>query len=482
MAAAAAPEPERVRAVRADSASTDPGQPSGKGGGALLKRALSGLRLSVLSSSSLGSAGNASVDSGGAREGSDKGGPPPHQCTQDLRVRGGESFYEGCPECHWFSLFQAQREAQQAQRAPSPPDAGAGNRAHAFHGSTGLFSQPWTRYVFETPSPLSSSSALELPSPSTALDSPPRLWDEAARRQQQQFKKLPQRSVSCPLPRPPPPLVLSRNAAPAPAPGSAHDGSMHDGSAHSSAHGSAQPQHDGCTDDEWQSEAGTPRGEAPAPDYTLAQLNASLEAGVTELSPLGRIELPVARALAAALASDECRLKTLTLKNNSLGPAGTAAIGEALARNRTLTSLSIVRNEAGPEGALSLGLALASNETLQYLNLLGNDVRPQGARALAMALRKSNRTLRELTLWGNGIDAEGAHVLAAALESNDALTKLNVLNNDIGAHGARSLASAVRNNNALQRLYFERELIAEVERAALDNLLMSNRFTAGILD
>lgn len=164
-----------------------------------------------------------------------------------------------------------------------------------------------------------------------------------------------------------------------------------------------------------------------------------------------------------------------------MGPAGAAALGRALAKNRRLAELLIYRNPGAGTGVGADGLAagLAENRTLEWLELTSCGVDAAGAAALARALSGgANRTLARLSLAQNpGIGRDGALALAAALRTNKGLTSLLLKGSGVWRHeGFReALAAAVRANSSLVSLGADcREMGAEDE-AALLAALQENR-------
>ena len=68
------------------------------------------------------------------------------------------------------------------------------------------------------------------------------------------------------------------------------------------------------------------------------------------------------------------RLQRLALAYNSIGPMGGAAIGEAFARNRSLTELDLGGNLIGHKGGRAIAQALQANPSLTHVVLRGNSL------------------------------------------------------------------------------------------------------------
>ena len=133
-----------------------------------------------------------------------------------------------------------------------------------------------------------------------------------------------------------------------------------------------------------------------------------------------------ARSVAALVA--EGSIGTLSLENCGVGEPGATAIAEALASpGCVLRSLNIGRNFVGAEGASAIAAGLA-----------------RGARArAALGL---HATLTELKLGNNAIGCEGMGAIASAAAHSGAfavLERLEVPMNGIGLDGAEAMARSI---------------------------------------
>lgn len=133
-----------------------------------------------------------------------------------------------------------------------------------------------------------------------------------------------------------------------------------------------------------------------------------------------------ARSVAALVA--EGSIGTLSLENCGVGELGATAIAEALASpGCVLRSLNIGRNFVGAEGASAIAVGLA-----------------RGARArAALGL---HATLTELKLGNNAIGCEGMGAIASAAAHSGAfavLERLEVPMNGIGLDGAEAMARSI---------------------------------------
>jgi Ran GTPase-activating protein (RanGAP) involved in mRNA processing and transport len=160
-------------------------------------------------------------------------------------------------------------------------------------------------------------------------------------------------------------------------------------------------------------------------------------------------------------------LKSLDLSDNPLGLASFEALGEALGSRAALKVLRLDRTGAGMGGALeALANALVSSDcTLRSLSLRKNNIRGLGACVLADALAE-NTCLHSLELGSNNISeapladgsAGSATRYAMALQENTTLRSLDLGHNDVGDVGAVQLATALEHTMSLQKLVLSHNL------------------------
>jgi hypothetical protein len=117
-----------------------------------------------------------------------------------------------------------------------------------------------------------------------------------------------------------------------------------------------------------------------------------------------------AKAVAVALCSASCVVKTLALSHNRVGVAGKSAVAEALGQQScSLTDLQMSRMQWDCDGAALLAKALELNSTLLSLDLGGNALGLKGICAIGWALSENNQTLTSLQLWNNsGLNITGS--------------------------------------------------------------------------
>ena len=164
-------------------------------------------------------------------------------------------------------------------------------------------------------------------------------------------------------------------------------------------------------------------------------------------------------------------LTKLSLRDCGADVPGTAALADALSKNRTLSVLDLWGNALGggagvgrpgdsgggggssggwgSAGAMApLADVLRGNAApLTALNVGDAGLGPEGAVALAAVLGDDSCgawRLRTLEVWGNGIGATGAGAIAQALKANSTLTALGLSDNGVGDAGVAPLADALR--------------------------------------
>eukprot|EP00635_Sarcinochrysidales_sp_CCMP3193_P013936 CAMPEP_0118896158 /NCGR_PEP_ID=MMETSP1166-20130328/4162_1 /TAXON_ID=1104430 /ORGANISM="Chrysoreinhardia sp, Strain CCMP3193" /LENGTH=614 /DNA_ID=CAMNT_0006835211 /DNA_START=20 /DNA_END=1864 /DNA_ORIENTATION=+ len=190
--------------------------------------------------------------------------------------------------------------------------------------------------------------------------------------------------------------------------------------------------------------------------------------------------LKVASLLSAAGGTGG-RLKALYFGSNRLGDDGARQLAQGLAAaSTTLTTLYLERNNVGDLGAASLADALAQqqNQTLTSLVLWENKIGDLGAAKLAEALH-TNTSLASLYLGSNYVGADGAEALAKALgeKHNSTLATLDLANGYCGDLGAASLADALKQNTTLTHLSLQNNLIGDDGAANLADALEQSSAT-----
>ena len=122
---------------------------------------------------------------------------------------------------------------------------------------------------------------------------------------------------------------------------------------------------------------------------------------------------------------------SVNLGYNNIGPAGVAAIAEALKVNKTVTRISLSSNYIGNAEATAIAEALKVNETVTSVSLSYNNIGDAGAAAIAEAL-KVNKTVTSVSLSYNNIGDAGAAAIAEALKVNETVMSVSLDYNHIG--------------------------------------------------
>lgn len=109
---------------------------------------------------------------------------------------------------------------------------------------------------------------------------------------------------------------------------------------------------------------------------------------------------------------------SLSLEWNYLGlDGGIDTLVQGLQRNKTLTKLDIRNNSIGPDGSAALAKLITTNTTLKEIDLRWNCLHSAGGQTLVEAM-KFNQSLTELKVSGNKIPYQLQSLLESALKRN----------------------------------------------------------------
>ena len=178
-----------------------------------------------------------------------------------------------------------------------------------------------------------------------------------------------------------------------------------------------------------------------------------------------------AQAVGTVLLQPQLKLVELDLGDNEIREDGVAALGDALAVNKTLQSLSLRLNRVGDAGGESLFDGLRTNGTLTALDLSNNEIGTRAARGLVLALQE-NRTLSSLNLYCNALFAEGGEQVLQAAEASPALIALDVR----GSHVAEA------DEEAIARLMHKRVTARQKDRVAAEEARMKAAIDREVAD
>ncbi|MGB1600662.1 MAG: hypothetical protein ACPIOQ_48420, partial [Promethearchaeia archaeon] len=163
-------------------------------------------------------------------------------------------------------------------------------------------------------------------------------------------------------------------------------------------------------------------------------------------------------------------LRTLDLRGNLVGDAGSTALADMLAVNRSLDSVSLADNQIAGAGVEALARALASNSSLTSLNLAHNLITGAQIRPLAAVMSWNERLLRQLPCEGQSAAVNQTlrvlRLVAATLASHPALEDIVLDDNDIGDDGADVVGQALQLRRteglaSLRHLSLARNVVSE---------------------
>eukprot|EP00944_MAST-04C_sp_MAST-4C-sp1_P013650 g13650.t1 len=158
---------------------------------------------------------------------------------------------------------------------------------------------------------------------------------------------------------------------------------------------------------------------------------------------------PLSALVVSRLLKHNNIVQAIDLSHNSLRKEGTRAICDALASLATLEEVNISSNEIFPDGGESMAKLVANSNSLKVLKLAENNLTNWGRDCAAMehivenALRRG--MLRVLHLQGNVMRETGAAVIAKFIQESTSLVELNVSRSQLGAEGAIEISKALSN-------------------------------------
>jgi Ran GTPase-activating protein (RanGAP) involved in mRNA processing and transport len=135
-----------------------------------------------------------------------------------------------------------------------------------------------------------------------------------------------------------------------------------------------------------------------------------------------------AQTIAIPLSTGDCHLVSLNLSRNPLGGRGIAAIGPAMATNRSLLKLNVSACKIQSSGFAEFCHSLEKNSTLQTLIVEHNAIRDEGAIALADVIAE-HPVLRSLNIELCEIADEGARALFDVIKDSKSIRKVTLKNN-----------------------------------------------------
>jgi Ran GTPase-activating protein (RanGAP) involved in mRNA processing and transport len=193
------------------------------------------------------------------------------------------------------------------------------------------------------------------------------------------------------------------------------------------------------------------------------------------------------------LASPNCRLKSLAMRQADVDDMECATFMEALCKNKSLTELDLSHNLIGTEearnvvnpdfetGGEAIAEMMARNRTLTKLNISWNYIRKDSASQIGQSLEHNN-TLKWLDMSYNSFGEDPGQHLGLSLGYNEGLTHLDIGFNDIQPRAAMVIANAFKTNEHIQKLVLDgnrlgkaggEALMAAVTRCQTDDRFVS---------
>lgn len=147
---------------------------------------------------------------------------------------------------------------------------------------------------------------------------------------------------------------------------------------------------------------------------------------------------------------------TLELAGRSIEQRGALIIGNALAKNRTVTCVDFSHNHMGDGGAIEIAQILKVNEFIQNINLSHNDITDVGGIALASCFipcanptgqpAQWNRSIYYINLSCNQMSDDTMLAFSNAAACHRELSKVDLSWNSVGAQGTKCLLRSMQRN------------------------------------
>jgi len=155
-----------------------------------------------------------------------------------------------------------------------------------------------------------------------------------------------------------------------------------------------------------------------------------------------------ASALLKSLATNE-GIQEIFFDNNLLDEAVVPTLIEEIPKLEKLKVVNLSDNKFGDAGAIKLAEGLQSATlALSALQLSGNDIGNAGATAIGNFIAK-NKSVSRILLSSNKISDDGAKEIAKALAENDLIDELDFSNNNIGNKGAIYLKKSLKGHKSI---------------------------------
>lgn len=147
---------------------------------------------------------------------------------------------------------------------------------------------------------------------------------------------------------------------------------------------------------------------------------------------------------------------TLELAGRSIEQRGALIIGNALAKNKMVSTVDFSHNHMGDGGAIEIAQILKINEMIQYVNLSHNEITDIGGIALASCFipcanptgqpAQWNRSVVNLNLSCNQLSDDTLLAMSNAAACNRELVKVDLSSNKVGPQGTKCLMRSMERN------------------------------------
>lgn len=140
-------------------------------------------------------------------------------------------------------------------------------------------------------------------------------------------------------------------------------------------------------------------------------------------------------------------VRSLSMRQNVIGPLGATRIATALKKNTSLTALELDYNNIKDEGLCVLSETLYYHKNLSTLSLAGNRIGDVGISALCQAMIDSQKNsqdnaphaMKHMQLSDNLIGDAGAKIIARMIRKNNTVEHISMSSNRLTDKGANYL-------------------------------------------
>lgn len=178
--------------------------------------------------------------------------------------------------------------------------------------------------------------------------------------------------------------------------------------------------------------------------------SATFRVASADISRLGFKWEPIATILGGL--SGNSRLRSLNLSYNTIPAKLAKALGTMVTQNTTLQTLRLRNCSMEKAAVVALGDALAKNLSLTELDCAGNNFEAHSCGTAWETALKKNKTLTQLNLACCNLDGDSLEHIGDALKTNEVLQLLHLDANYIGQRGLKKLGHGLKLNRTLRVL------------------------------